>query len=127
MEVFGFDWRIRRVLYYTNLKVSLEVLVRVGQSRSTRYRASKYCLVLRVGGQKGRGGKVILVYRHALQQFRVLKQKPKRHRTYHDGWDDEGDKQKALPLLQERKRIHTSHRDRKVEMFRKGGRDSEDE
>ena len=115
------------MLYYTNLKVSLEVLVRVGQSRSTRYRASKYCLVLRVGGQKGRGGKVILVYRHALQQFRVLKQKPKRHRTYHDGWDDEGDKQKALALSPKSKRIHTSHRDEKVEILRELSRDSEEE
>lgn len=33
---------------------------------------SKYNIVLRVGGKKGKGGKVILVYRHALLQFRVL-------------------------------------------------------
>lgn len=88
---------------------------------------SRYNIVLRVGGQKGKGGKVILVYRHALLQFRVLKQKPKRHREYHDGWDDEGDKQKTLHLLQERKRIDTSHRDGKVGMIRKSNRDLEEE
>lgn len=33
---------------------------------------SKYNIVMRVGGEKGAGGKVILVYRHALLQFRVL-------------------------------------------------------
>ena len=88
---------------------------------------SKYNIVLRVGGQKGRGGKVVLVYRHALLQFRVLKQKPKRHREYHDGWDDEGEKQKALPLSPKSKRIHTSYRDEKVEILRELSRDSEEE
>lgn len=34
---------------------------------------SKYNIVMRVGGSKKAGGKVILVYRHALLQFQVLK------------------------------------------------------
>ena len=50
---------------------------------------SKYNIVMRVGGKKGMGGKVILVYRHALHHFRVLKESPKHHKEYHDGWDDE--------------------------------------
>ena len=50
---------------------------------------SKYNIVLRVGGKKGMGGKVILVYRHALHHFRVLKESPKHHKEYHDAWDDE--------------------------------------
>jgi len=33
---------------------------------------SKYNIVMRVGGEKAKGGKVILVYRHALLQFRVI-------------------------------------------------------
>lgn len=33
---------------------------------------SKYNIVMRVGGEKGKRGKVILVYRHALLQFRVI-------------------------------------------------------
>ena len=50
---------------------------------------SKYNIVLRVGGKKDMGGKVILVYRHALHHFRVLKESPKHHKEYHDAWDDE--------------------------------------
>lgn len=37
---------------------------------------SKYNIVMRVGGAKKAGGKVILVYRHALLQFQVLKPPP---------------------------------------------------
>ena len=34
---------------------------------------SKYNIVMRVGGKRGHGGKVVLLYRHALHGFRVLK------------------------------------------------------
>ena len=50
---------------------------------------SKYNIVMRVGGRKGHNGKIILVYRHALHDFRVLKQMPKRDGDYSDDWDDE--------------------------------------
>ena len=33
---------------------------------------SKYNLVLRVGGQRGRGGKVVIVYKHAIHEFKIL-------------------------------------------------------
>ena len=88
---------------------------------------SRYNIVLRVGGQKGRGGKVVLVYRHALHQFRIIEQKPKRHRSYHDGWDDENDKQKTLYRSPKRRRTHTIPQVSKVEMLRESNRDSEEE
>ena len=50
---------------------------------------SKYNIVLRVGGKKGSNGKIILVYKHALHDFRVLKQSKKRDGDYSDNWDDE--------------------------------------
>ena len=50
---------------------------------------SKYNIVMRVGGKKGSGGKIILVYRHALHQLSVLKDAPKYQREYRDSWDDE--------------------------------------
>ena len=51
---------------------------------------AKYYMVLRVGGRKGIGGKVVIVYKHALYDFRVVKekQKPKNQRP-RDDWDDE--------------------------------------
>ena len=55
---------------------------------------AKYYMVLRVGGARGKGGKVIIVYKHALYDFRVVKkmQKPKR-RHHSDDWDDEDETQ----------------------------------
>lgn len=50
---------------------------------------SKYNLVLRVGGEKWKGGKIILVYKHGLHQFRVLQSKPRRPVDTNDDWDDE--------------------------------------
>ncbi|MCY3743632.1 MAG: hypothetical protein OXH00_21675 [Candidatus Poribacteria bacterium] len=50
---------------------------------------SKYNIVLRVGGRKGHRGKIILIYKHALHEFRVLKQGQKRDSDYSDDWDDE--------------------------------------
>ena len=52
---------------------------------------SKYYIVLRVGGKKGLGGKVIIVYKHALHEFRLL-EAPKAYRqtsTPNDNWDNE--------------------------------------
>ena len=52
---------------------------------------SKYNIVLRVGGKKGNRGKIILVYRHALHDFRVVKESCKRQNISDDEWDDEED------------------------------------
>ena len=52
---------------------------------------SKYNIVLRVGGKKGFGGKIVLLYRHALHEFRVVKESRKRQDIYDDEWDDEAD------------------------------------
>ena len=52
---------------------------------------SKYYIVLRVGGRKGLGGKVIIVYKHALHEFRLL-EAPKAYRqtsTPNDNWNNE--------------------------------------
>lgn len=51
--------------------------------------SSKYNLVLRVGGEKWKGGKIILLYKHGLHQFRVLQSKPHRTTDTNDDWDDE--------------------------------------
>lgn len=50
---------------------------------------SRYNMVLRVGGKKGNNGKIIIVYKHALHDFRVLKQSKKRDGDYSEDWDDE--------------------------------------
>lgn len=51
---------------------------------------SKYNIVLRVGGQKDRGGKVVLLYRHALLQFRLRTEN--KTQKYDDiDFDDEED------------------------------------
>ena len=54
---------------------------------------SKYNIVMRVGGKKGAGGKVVLVYKHALHGFRVLQQTQERPTEYHDDWAEEEDSQ----------------------------------
>ena len=55
---------------------------------------AKYYMVLRVGGEKGKGGKVIIVYRHALYDFRVVKERQKPKTPHHrDDWDDEDETQ----------------------------------
>lgn len=51
---------------------------------------SKYNIVVRVGGKKGDGGKVILVYRHALQSFSVLKASPP-DPAFRDDFDEESE------------------------------------
>ena len=51
--------------------------------------SSKYNLVMRVGGEKWKGGKVILLYKHGLHEFRVLQSKPPRIVDTNDDWDDE--------------------------------------
>ena len=51
--------------------------------------SSKYNLVLRVGGEKWKGGKIILVYKHGLYDFDVLQSKPHRTVDTNDDWDDE--------------------------------------
>lgn len=50
---------------------------------------SRYNLVMRVGGEKWKGGKIIIVYRHGLYEFRVLQSKPPRAVDTNDDWDDE--------------------------------------
>ena len=50
---------------------------------------SRYYMVMRVGGRKGAGGKIIIVYKHALLQFQVIKHGEKRRKRYRDDWDDE--------------------------------------
>ena len=50
---------------------------------------SRYYMVLRVGGKKGRGGKILIAYKHALLDFHVLKAGQKRKKRYRDDWDDE--------------------------------------
>ena len=52
---------------------------------------SKYNLILRVGGRRGKGGKVVIAYKHDIYQFTVLKSKPKRPIEYIDAWDEEDD------------------------------------
>ena len=53
--------------------------------------SSKYNLVLRVGGEKWKGGKIILLYKHGLHEgsFEVLQSKPARTTDTKDDWDDE--------------------------------------
>ena len=50
---------------------------------------SRYYMVLRVGGKKGKGGKILIAYKHALLDFYVLKESQKRKKRYRDDWDDE--------------------------------------
>ena len=50
---------------------------------------SQYYMVLRVGGSKGKGGKIVIVYKHALYEFRVIKKRHKGEKQYRDDWDDE--------------------------------------
>ena len=51
--------------------------------------SSKYNLVLRVGGERWKGGKVIFVYKHGLYDFKVLQSKPLRVVDTKDDWDEE--------------------------------------
>ena len=51
--------------------------------------SSKYNLVLRVGGEKWKGGKIILLYKHGLREFKVMQSKPQRTVDTNDDWDDE--------------------------------------
>ena len=51
--------------------------------------SSKYNLVLRVGGEKWKGGKIILLYKHGLYDFKVLQSKPPRVVDTKDDWDEE--------------------------------------
>ncbi len=50
---------------------------------------SRFYMVLRVGGKKGKGGKILIAYKHALLDFHVLKAGQKRKKRYRDDWDDE--------------------------------------
>ncbi len=50
---------------------------------------SRYYMVMRVGGKKGKGGKILIAYKHALLDFYVLKESQKRKKRYSDDWDDE--------------------------------------
>ena len=51
--------------------------------------SSKYNLVLRVGGEKWKGGKIVLVYKHGLYEFKVLQSKPPRPLDGKDDFDNE--------------------------------------
>ena len=50
---------------------------------------SQYYMVLRVGGSKDKGGKIIIVYKHALYEFRIIKERRKSKKPFHDTWDYE--------------------------------------
>ena len=50
---------------------------------------SRFYMVLRVGGKKGKGGKILIAYKHALLDFHVLKEAEKRKKRFRDDWDDE--------------------------------------
>ena len=50
---------------------------------------SKYNLILRVGRPGNKGGKIVILYRHGLYEFDVLKHRPKRPVKNDDDWDDE--------------------------------------
>lgn len=50
---------------------------------------SKYNIVMRVGGRKGAGGKVVLLYQHALYNFKVLKNRSDPEFLFRDSFDDE--------------------------------------
>ena len=50
---------------------------------------AKYYMVLRVGGEKNKGGKIAIVYKHALLEFRIIKERKKRRRRFRDDWDAE--------------------------------------
>ena len=52
---------------------------------------SRYNIVLRVGGQKGESGKVVLLYRHALLQFRLLTETNKPQKYDDIDFDAEAD------------------------------------
>lgn len=51
--------------------------------------SSKYNLVLRVGGEQWKGGKIVIVYKHGLYRFRVLQPKLSRTVDTKDSFDDE--------------------------------------
>ena len=51
--------------------------------------SSKYNLILRVGGERWKGGKIVIVYKHGLYRFRILQSKPRRLVDTKDDWDDE--------------------------------------
>lgn len=81
-------------------RLSIDVDVRIGADiecvmrnglvvRGENIWLSKYNIVMRVGGPKGRGGKVILVYRHALHDFKVLKPPPVPESSFRDDFDEE--------------------------------------
>lgn len=50
---------------------------------------SKYNLILRVGQDRDKNGKIVILYRHGLYEFNVLKSKPRRPVKNNDDWDDE--------------------------------------
>ena len=50
---------------------------------------SRFYMVLRVGWKKGKGGKILIAYKHALLDFHVLKEAEKRKKRFRDDWDDE--------------------------------------
>lgn len=50
---------------------------------------SRYNIVIRVGGKKGEGGKIVLLYRHALYSFNVLSTQSEVSDTFNDIFDDE--------------------------------------
>ena len=66
---------------------------------------SKYNIVMRVGGKKGKGGKVILVYRHALLQFRVIQPPSDPSATS----DDFEDARETNELSEELEKLRSRH------------------
>lgn len=50
---------------------------------------SKYNIVMRVGGKKSEGGKVVLLYRHALYDFKVIWKQPDPQTVSDQDFDDE--------------------------------------
>ena len=52
---------------------------------------SKYNIVIRVGGKKDMGGKVVLLYRHASHAFEVLQTHSEPQNASRDTFDDEAD------------------------------------
>ena len=51
---------------------------------------ARYYMVLRVGARKGAEGKVVIVYKHALYDFRIVKDRPKpKPPSHRDDWDNE--------------------------------------
>ena len=50
---------------------------------------SRYYIVMRVGGRKGKGGKIIIVYKHALLEFGVIRASKKRKKSSRSDWESE--------------------------------------